>query len=97
MIESEYKGTGKKNSFTEQQSIAILTRAEAGEKIGDHCWQTGISDSTFDGWKAKYGCLEVSKVKRIKQLEDENRRLTQIIADLTLDNAALKDVLAKNL
>ena len=85
----------KKTSFTEAQSIAILKRADAGEKIGELCRQTGISDSTFQRWKGKYGGLELSEVKRLKQLEDENRRLKQIVADLTLDNAARKDVLAK--
>ena len=57
--------------------------------------QAGISDSTFYRWKAKYDGLEVNELKRLKQLEDENRRLKQIVADLTLDNTALKDVLAK--
>lgn len=85
----------KKSSFTEEQIITILKRADAGEKVSDLCRQAGISDSTFHRWKAKYGGLEVSEVKRLKQLEDENRRLKQIVADLTLDNAALKDVLAK--
>lgn len=85
----------KKTSFTEEQIIAILKRADAGAKIGELCRQVGISDSTFHRWKAKYGGLELSEVKRLKQLEDENRRLKQIVADLTLDNAALKDVLAK--
>lgn len=86
----------KKSSFTEEQIIAILKRADAGEKIDDLCRQAGISDSTFHRWKAKYGGLEVNELKRLKQLEDENRRLKQIVADLTLDNTALKDVLAKN-
>ena len=85
----------KKTSFSAEQIIAILKRADVGEKIGELCRQLGISDSTFHRWKAKYGGLEVSEVKRLKQLEDENRRLKQIVADLTLDNAALKDVLAK--
>ncbi len=85
----------KKSSFTEEQIITILKRADAGEKVSDLCRQAGISDSTFHRWKAKYGGLEVSEVKRLKQLEDENRRLKQIVADLTLDNVALKDVLAK--
>jgi putative transposase len=85
----------KKTSFTEEQIIAILKRADAGEKIGELCRQAGISDSTFHRWKAKYGGLELSELKRLKQLVDENRRLKQIVADLTLDNAALKDVLAK--
>lgn len=85
----------KKTSFTEEQIIAILKRATAGEAVGGLCRQAGISDSTFYRWKAKYDGLEASEVKRLKQLDDENRRLKQIVADLTLDNAALKDVLAK--
>jgi putative transposase len=85
----------KKTSFTDEQIIAILKRANAGEAVGELCRQAGISDSTFYRWKAKYDGLEASEVKRLKQLEDENRRLKQIVADLTLDNAALKDVLAK--
>ena len=85
----------KKSSFTEEQIIAILKRADAGEPVGELCRQSGISDSTFYRWKAKYDGMEVRDVQRLKQLEDENRRLKQIVADLTLDNAALKDVLAK--
>ena len=85
----------KKSSFTEEQIIAILKRADAGEPVAELCRRAGISDSTFYRWKANYDGLEVSEVKRLKQLEDENRRLKQIVADLTRDNAALKDVLAK--
>lgn len=85
----------KKSTFTEEQIIAILKRANAGEAVADVCRQTGISDSTFYRWKAKYDGLEVNELKRLKQLEEENRRLKQIVADLTLDNTALKDVLAK--
>jgi putative transposase len=69
----------KKSSFIEEQIITILKRADAGEKISDLCRQAGISDSTFHRWKANYGCLEVSEIKRLKQLEDENRRLKQIV------------------
>lgn len=86
----------KKSTFTEEQIITILKRANAGEPLADVCRQAGISDSTFYRWKAKYDGLEVNELKRLKQLEDENRRLKQIVADLTLDNTALKDVLAKN-
>ena len=85
----------KKSTFTEEQIIAVLKRANAGEAVADICRQAGISDSTFYRWKAKYDGLEVNELKRLKQLEDENRRLKQIVADLTLDNTALKDVLAK--
>jgi putative transposase len=85
----------KKSSFTEEQIIAILKRANAGEPIGELCRQAGISDSTFYRWKAKYDGVDVNELKRLKQLEEENRRLKQIVADLTLDNTALKDVLTK--
>lgn len=86
----------KKSTFTEEQIIAVLKRADAGEPVANVCRQAGISDSTFYRWKAKYDGLEANELKRLKQLEDENRRLKQIVADLTLDNTALKDVLAKN-
>lgn len=85
----------KKATFTDEQIIGVLKRAEAGETIIALCRELGISDSTFHRWRTKYGGMEVSEAKRLKQLEDENRRLKQIVADLTLDNAALKDVLAK--
>ena len=85
----------KKSTFTEEQIIAVLKRANAGEPVADVCRQAGISDSTFYRWKAKYDGLEVNELKRLKQLEAQNRRLKQIVADLTLDNTALKDVLAK--
>jgi putative transposase len=64
-------------------------------KTAEVCRKHGISDATFYKWKAKYGGLEVSEARRLRQLEDENRRLKQIVADLTLDNQALKTVLAK--
>lgn len=80
---------------TEEQIIAVLKEAEAGTKTGELCRQHGISDATFYKWKAKYAGLEVSELRHIKVLEDENRRLKQIVADLSLDNRALKDVLSK--
>jgi putative transposase len=64
-------------------------------KTAEVCRKHGISDATYYKWKAKYGGLEVSEARRLRQLEDENRRLKQIVADLTLDNQALKTVLAK--
>jgi len=80
---------------TEEQIIAVLREAEAGVKTGELCRQHGISDATFYKWKTKYANMEVSDLKKMRTLEDENRRLKQIVADLSLDNRALKDVLSK--
>ena len=85
----------KKSQFTTEQIIAILKRAEAGEAITAICREVGISDTTFSRWRAKYGGLEVSDAQRLRTLEAENRRLKQLLAETMLDNAALKDVLAK--
>jgi len=82
--------------FTETQIIGILKEAEVGRPVADVCRQHGISHSTLYHWKAKYGGLEGSEARRLKQLEDENRRLKHLVADLTLDNQALRAVLAKN-
>ncbi|MBF0505104.1 MAG: transposase [Candidatus Omnitrophica bacterium] len=81
--------------FTEEQIIAVLKDAEAGTKTGDICRQHGISYATFYKWKAKYSGLEVSDLRKMKALEAENSKLKQIVADLSLDNRALKDVLSK--
>jgi putative transposase len=85
----------RQSRFTEEQIIGVLKQAEAGIKTAEICRQHGISSATFYKWKGKYGGLEVSEARRLRQLEDENRRLKQIVADLTLDNQALKTVLAK--
>jgi putative transposase len=85
----------KSSRYTEEQIIAVLKQAEAGMKTAEVCRQHGISPATFYKWKGKYGGLEVSEARRLRQLEDENRRLKQIVADLTLDNQALKTVVAK--
>ena len=85
----------KKSQFTEEQILGILKQVEGGRKIADVCREHGISDATYHRWKAKYGGLEVSQLRRLKQLEDENRKLKQLVGELTLDNAALKDVVAK--
>ena len=85
----------RQSRYTEEQIIGVLKRAEAGIKTAEICRQHGISSATFYKWKGKYGGLEVSEARRLRQLEDENRRLKQIVADLTLDNQALKTVLAK--
>lgn len=80
---------------TPDQIFQILKQAEAGTPTADLCRQNGISNATLYHWKAKYGGLELSEAKRLKSLEDENRRLKSIVADLTLDNQALKAVLSK--
>lgn len=85
----------KAKRFTEVQIIGILKQAEAGVKIADLCRMHGISDATFYNWRKKYGGLEVSEAKRLKELEDENRKLKQMLADSLLDNKAHKDVLSK--
>ncbi len=85
----------RQSRFTEEQIIGILKRVEPGQKVLDVCRAHGISEATYHRWKTKYGGLEVNEARRLKQLEDENRRLKQLVAELTLDNVALKDVLGK--
>ncbi len=80
----------KGGRFSEEQIIGILREHEAGAKAPDICRRHGISDGTFYKWKAKYGGLEVSEARRLKSLEDENRRLKKLLAEAMLDNAALK-------
>ncbi len=86
----------KGSRFSEEQIIGILRETEAGAKTPEVCRRHGISDATFYKWKAKYGGLEVSEARRLKSLEDENRRLKKLLAEAMLDNAALKDLLGKN-
>jgi putative transposase len=86
----------KKSRFTEEQIIGILKQHEAGVKAADLCREHGISDATFYNWKSKYGGLDVSDAQRLRQMEDENRRLKSLVADLSLDREALKAVIRKN-
>ena len=81
--------------YTEEQIIQMVKEAEAGAKITDICRKYGVSDATIYKWKAKYAGLEVSDVRKMRSLEDENRRLKQIVADQSLDIQALKAVLSK--
>ena len=85
-----------KLKHTEEQVIAMLKRHEAGAKASELCREYNISDATFYKWKAKFSGMEVSDAKRLRALEDENRRLKQIVADQTLDIQALKAVTSKN-
>ena len=87
----------KKSRFTETQIVRILKEAEGGRAVKDICREYGISDSAYYNWKAKYGGMEVSDIKRLKELEDENRRLKQMYAELSLENKVLKDVIEKKL
>jgi putative transposase len=82
--------------YTEEQIVGILKEHEAGVGTEELCRRHGISQQTFYRWKAKYGGLELGDAQRLRALEDENRRLKRLVADLALDNAALKDVLSKN-
>ncbi len=85
----------KQTQFNNEQIINFLKLVEAGKNVADVCRSHGISEVTHSGWKAKYGGMGVSQLRRLQQLEDENRRLKHLVADLSLDNAALKDVLVK--
>jgi putative transposase len=86
----------RKSRFTEEQIIGILKEHEAGAKTDELCRRHGISGTTFYKWKAKYGGMEVSDARKLRALEDENRRLKKLLADSMLDVAALKDLFGKN-
>ena len=81
---------------SEEQIIAILKQADNGVKTAELCRQHGIVEQTLYRWKAKYGGMDISDTKKLKQLEEENRKLKHVVAELTLDNRALKDVLGGN-
>ena len=87
----------KQNRFTESQIVSILKQQEAGAKVMDICREHGISDATFYNWKAKYGGMAPSQLKRLKELEEENARLTRMYADLSFVHHALKDAVEKKL
>ncbi len=85
----------KRSRFSEEQIIAILKEQEAGVATADVCRRHGVSSATFYKWKAKFGGLEVSEARRLRQLEDENAKLKGLLADAMLDNAMLKEITAK--
>jgi putative transposase len=86
----------RKSRFNESQIIGIIKEHEAGAKVADLCRRHGISAPTLYNWKAKYGGFDVSEARRLRALEDENRRLKKLLAEQVLDNAALKDLVGKN-
>ncbi len=87
----------KKSRFSESQIVSILKRQEAGVPVKDICREAGISDQTFYRWKAQYGGMDASQLKRVKELEEENSRLKRMYAELSMINDALKDVIEKKL
>jgi putative transposase len=85
----------KRRRFTEEQIIAVLKEHEAGAKTADLCRKHGMSEATLYNWKAKFGGMEVSEAKRLRTLEEENRKLKKLLAEAMLDQAALKELLSK--
>ena len=85
-----------KKRFKEEQIIKILKEHESGKKAADIVREYNISEQTFYRWKSKYSGMEVQDAKKLKQLEEENKRLKELVADLSLDNKVLKDILSKN-
>ena len=85
----------KRSKFTEAQITYALRQADGGTPVPDVCRQLGVSEATFYVWKKKYAHLGVSELRRLRQLEDENKRLKQLVADLTLDKHILQEVLRK--
>ncbi|MFI5224689.1 MAG: transposase [Nitrospirales bacterium] len=86
----------KRKRFTEEQIIAVLKESEAGAKNQDLCRKHGITEQTFYRWRSKYGGMQISEAKRLREVETENRKLKQLLAEAHLDNAALKEVLSRN-
>jgi putative transposase len=87
----------KKTRFTESQIISILKQQETGSKVSDICREHGISEPSFYSWKSKYGGMDASQLKRLKELEEENARLKRMYADLSLVHHAFKDAVEKKL
>ena len=86
-----------KKTFTEEQIVAALRLAEAGTTVADVCRKYGVSEQTFYRWKRRYAGVGVAELRRLKQLEEENRKLKQLVADLSLDKHMLQEVITKKL
>ncbi len=87
----------RKSRFTEQQIAFALKQAETGTRVSEVCRKMGVAEATFYNWKKKYSGLGISELRRLKQLEEENRQLKKLVADLSLDKHMLQDVIAKKL
>ena len=87
----------RKSRFTENQIVGILKEVESGRTAREVCREHGVSEATYYQWKSKYGGMEASDLRKMRELEEENRRLKQMYADLSLENRALKDVISKKL
>lgn len=87
----------KRSKYSESQIVGILKEADSGVMVKDVCRKYGISDATYYKWKSKYGGLEVSDVRRLRELEAENSKLKRMYADVSLENQALKDLISKKL
>jgi putative transposase len=85
----------RKSRYSEEQIIGVLREVEQGRKVADVCRDHGIAQDTYYRWRKKFGGMQVSDAKRLRQLEDENRKLKRLVADLTLDKEALKDALGR--
>ena len=85
----------RRSRFSEEQVIGVLKAVESGQKVADVCRERGISQGTYFRWKAKYGGMEVSEARRLRELEEENRRLKHAVAELTLDKQILKEALSR--
>lgn len=86
----------KRSRFTEEQIIGVLKEHQAGLSAAELCRKHGLSDATFYNWRSKYGGMEVSEAKRLKQLEDENSRLKKLLAESMMDVSTLREMLGKN-
>lgn len=89
------QGVMRKSKFSESQSVSFLKEAEAGRKVSEICREHGVSTATFYQWRSKYGGMEASDVKRLKELQSENEKLKRMYAEMTLENRAIKELLGK--
>lgn len=87
----------KRSKFTESQIVFALRQAEGGVRVDEVCRKMGISEATFYNWKKKYGGVGINELRRLRQLEEENAKLKQLVADLSLDKQMLQDILKKKL
>jgi putative transposase len=85
----------RKSKFSESTIVTLLKEAEAGRKVADICREHGISTATFYQWRSKYGGMEASDIKRLKELQEENEKLKRMYAEMALENRAIKDLLGK--